>query len=280
MVNGIPPFGVLVPTFDIAACAELMEPLTAISMSAAEAIQRSRGEGGVRSKADGSPVTTADEAAEAMICEGLARLDPALPVISEERAEREKPAINSASFILVDPLDGTREFVAGRDEYTINIGLVSDGAPLLGIIAAPALGLIWRGIVGRGAERLEFSSRKRSSPNAIRTRQRPRGELLVMVSRSHLDAQTQAYLDGLPRARAVPSGSSVKFCVLAEGAADLYPRFGPTRDWDVAAGHAILAAAGGSVLAPGGAPLTYGTPELRIPSFVACGDPEGMVARG
>ncbi len=260
-------------TFDSAACADLMDVLTAISMSAAEAIRHSHGQGSVRIKADGSPVTAADEAAEAVICDGLAHLASALPVISEEQAEREKPAIKSASFFLVDPLDGTREYIAGRDEYTINIALVSDGAPILGVITTPALGLIWRGIVGRGAERLEFSSRKISPPQAIHTRPPAEGDLLVLVSRSHLDARTQAYLKGLPRTRRIPCGSSLKFCRLAEGAADLYPRLGPTRDWDVAAGHAILAAAGGSVVAPDGASLIYGSPELRIPAFVAWADP-------
>ncbi len=260
-----------VPTSDFAAGADLMDVLTTISMSAAAAIRRC-GTGDVRIKADGSPVTAADEAAEAVIHDGLASLGPALPVISEERAEREKPTVKSASYFLVDPLDGTREFIAGRDEYTINIGLVADGMPILGVITSPALGSIWRGIVGRGAERLEFSSAKVSPPQAIHTRPRPEGELRVMVSRSHLDARTRAYLDGLPRMQRVASGSAIKFCRLAEGAADLYPRLAPTRDWDVAAGHAILAAAGGSVVAPDGAALIYGSPGLRIPAFIAWGD--------
>ncbi len=260
-------------TFDPAACAELIQAITETSLAAAEAIRRSHGQGSVRIKPDGSPVTAADEAAEAVIRDGLAHLASALPVISEEQAERTKPAIRGASFILVDPLDGTREYIAGRDEYTVNIAVVSEGTPVLGVIAAPALGLIWRAVVGRGAERLEFSSRKTSPPQAIHTRPRPEGDVLVLVSRSHLDARTQAYLEGLPRARRIPCGSSLKFCRLAEGAADLYPRLGPTRDWDVAAGHAILAAAGGSVVAPDGTAVIYGSPELRIPAFVAWGDP-------
>jgi len=261
-----------VPALDFATCAALLDAMTAISLTAVEAIRHAQGEGKVRIKADGSPVTAADEAAEAVIRDGLARLDQALPVISEERAESECPRIGDASFILVDPLDGTREFVAGRNEYTINIGLVSDGAPLLGVITAPALGFIWRGIVGGGAERLEFSSGKASLPQAIHTRPRPTDELLVMVSRSHLDPQTQDYLDSLSSARSIACGSALKFCRLAEGAADLYPRLAPTRDWDVAAGHAILAAAGGGVAAPDGAPLLYGSPGLRIPAFLAWGD--------
>ncbi len=149
-------------------------------------------------------------------------------------------------YFLVDPLDGTRDFIAGLDEYTVNIAFVSDGRPVLGIVTAPALGLIWRGIVGRGAERLRFSADGTSVTEPIHARSRPDDELIVMVSRSHLDAATRAYVDSLPRTRCIPCGSSLKFCRLAEGAADLYPRLGPTRDWDVAAGHAVLAAANGT----------------------------------
>ncbi len=267
-------------TFDPAACAKLIEGMTATSLAAADAIRRLHRQVGVRIKADGSPVTAADEAAEAVIRDGLAHLAPSLPVISEEQAEHVRPVITSASVILVDPLDGTREYIAGRDEYTINIAVVADGAPILGVITAPALGLIWRGVVGRGAERLEFSSAKTSSPHAIRTRPHPEGDLLVMVSRSHLDARTETYLESLPRARRIPCGSSLKFCRLAEGAADLYPRLGPTRDWDVASGHAILAAAGGVVSAPDGTPLIYGSPALRIPVFIAWGDPAAATPIG
>jgi 3'(2'), 5'-bisphosphate nucleotidase len=245
-----------VPRSDIAIRAALADELTAISIAAADAIRRSHWEReGARIKADASPVTAADEAAEAVIRDGLARLDPVTPVISEEAAEREPPKLTGTSFFLVDPLDGTREFIAGRGEYTVNIGLVCDGAPVLGIIAAPALGLIWRGVLGRGAERLEFAAGKTSQPQAIRPRAAPKHALRVIASRSHLDAQTQGYLDGLRGAELVRCGSSVKFCRLAEGAADLYPRFAPTRDWDVAAGHAILAAAGGGVAAPDGTAL-------------------------
>jgi 3'(2'), 5'-bisphosphate nucleotidase len=262
-----------VSPLDPAAYPELVEALTAIAMAAATAIGHTRRNGGLRVKADGSPVTAADRAAEAVIRDGLTRLIPTLPIISEEAAEREKPAIKSGTYFLVDPLDGTREFIAGRDEYTINIALVTDGAPALGVIAAPALGTIWRGIVGRGADRLEFFAGKAGASQVIETRARPEDELIVIVSRSHLDPRTRAYLDGLPPAQRLACGSSVKFCRLAEGAADLYPRLGPTHDWDVAAGHAILAAAGGSVIEPDGAALTYGTPKLIIPAFIAWGGP-------
>ena len=142
---------------------------------------------------------------------------------------------------------------------------------MLGVVTQPALGLIWRGIIGRGAEKLEFAGHKASAPQAIKTRKPPDDEVVVVVSRSHLEARTQAYLDRLRKVRRISSGSSIKFCRLAEGAADLYPRLAPTHDWDIAAGHAILVAAGGCVVAPDGSALTYGTRELLIPAFIAWG---------
>jgi 3'(2'), 5'-bisphosphate nucleotidase len=266
-----------VPTLDAAACADLMDELTGITAQAAKAILDFAIDAGLRSKADGSPVTAADEAAEVIICDGLKRLAPAVPVISEEHAAREKPKRTAGgSYFLVDPLDGTREFIAGRDEYTINIALMTDRAPLFGIICAPALGVLWRGVVGRGAERLSLASRI-EAPTPIRTRPRPQSEAVIMVSRSHLEARTKSYLDGLPGTKLMQSGSSIKFCRLAEGFADLYPRLAPTHDWDIAAGHAILKAAGGSVTAPDGAALIYGTNDLLIPAFLAWGDPASAV---
>jgi 3'(2'), 5'-bisphosphate nucleotidase len=272
-----------VSVFDPAVYAEHMDALTAIAMAAAEAIRRSKRAGHVKVKSDGTPVTVADEAAEAVIRRGLTRVAPGLPIISEEAAQREKPSVNAGSYFLVDPLDGTKEFIAGRDEYTVNIALIAEGAPVVGIIAAPSRSLIWRGVVGRGAERLEFSGRNASEPQAIKTRTRPEGELIVMVSRSHLDARTQTYLDDLPHTKLLRCGSSVKFCRVAEGVADLYPRLSPTHDWDIAAGHAILTAAGGNVIDPDGAALTYGSPDLIIPAFLAWSGPtptEGALTSG
>jgi 3'(2'), 5'-bisphosphate nucleotidase len=264
--------GAPVSKLDPADYPDAASALTAISIAAANSITGSSSPGSVRIKADGSPVTSADEAAEAVIRDGLARLAGALPIVSEESAEDRPFAAKSDCYYLVDPLDGTKEFVAGRDEYTTNIALMSEGRPVLGVITAPALGLIWRGIVGRGAERLKFASGKAFSPEPIHSRSAPMGELIVMVSRSHLDPATEAYLKHLPHTRRIGCGSSLKFCRLAEGAADHYPRIGPTMDWDIAAGHAILSAAGGVVTDPEGSPLKYGTPDLRIPSFLAWGD--------
>jgi 3'(2'), 5'-bisphosphate nucleotidase len=269
--------GMEFPLGPVADAAALLEVLTGIGVSAALEILRLRSTGDVRIKADGSPVTAADEAAEAVIRDGLRRSVPHLPVVSEEQAEQ--PPITGKNLILVDPLDGTRDFVAGRDEYTVNIALLRDGVPALGVIAAPALGQVWRGILGLGAERLEFGrDGTLAAPAAIRARDHAAGDLTVMVSRSHLDARTTAYVEALPRAKLVRCGSAVKFCRVAEGTADLYPRLAPTRDWDVAAGHAILMAAGGSVVAPDGRAIVYGTPERLIPGFLASADPAGAAA--
>ncbi len=262
------------PNLDAAACAALMEDLTKLAARAADTILDLAAGPDVRTKADGSPVTAADEAADAVICAGLERLAPGVPIISEEQAARNRPtAIGRGSYFLVDPLDGTREFIAGRDEYTVNIALMTDGVPMLGIICAPALGLIWRGLVGRGADRQMRAAGAGAKPIPIRTRPRPARGVAIVVSRSHLDAGTRAFVDGFAQATLVQSGSSIKFCRVAEGSADIYPRLAPTRDWDIAAGHAILKAAGGSVTAPDGSPLRYGTAELLIPAFIASGEP-------
>ncbi len=268
--------------FDPTDGAELLENLTTLAVAAAQTVLDCGAGCSVRVKTDGSPVTPADEAAETVVREGLARLAPGVSIVSEEDTARPLPSAGETYF-LVDPLDGTREFIAGRDEYTVNIALMSDRQPTLGVIAAPAHGLLWRGIVGGRAERLSFSGTKVSQPEPIHTRYRPAGELIVMVSRSHLDDATQRYLDDFPFTRRIACGSSIKFCRLAEGLADHYPRLGPTHDWDIAAGHAVLAAAGGSVVGWDDEAIVYGTPELIIPGFFAWGGPvptEGALKAG
>jgi 3'(2'), 5'-bisphosphate nucleotidase len=257
---------------DITEAVELLARLTAIATQASAIILEKRADLGLRTKMDGSPVTAADEAAESVILAGLAQAAPGLPVITEEQSARAAPAAG-ASYILVDPLDGTKEFIAGRDEYTVNIAIVAAGMPAIGIVAAPALGLAWRGIVGRGAERLRLAPAA-GGPEPIHTRKRPSAELLAAVSRSHLEDRTREFLSRFPNVRLLPSGSSIKFCRIAEGAADIYPRLAPTHDWDIAAGHAVLAAAGGAVVTPEGGPPIYGSAELIIPGFIAWGDPE------
>jgi 3'(2'), 5'-bisphosphate nucleotidase len=231
-----------------------------------------------RIKTDLTPVTAADEASEALIVEGLAHLLPGVPVIAEEGAARQLPTSIGPSFVIVDPLDGTREFLAGRDEFTVNIGIVTHGVPIAGLIAAPARGLLWRGIVGRGAERLQLrigsGEAKAYGRTPIHTRPAP-SRLTVATSRSHLDEATEDFLARLPLAERYLCGSSVKFCYLAQGDADVYPRLSPTREWDVAAGCAILAAAGGLVTTPQGGPLPFGRlkEKFLVPGFIALGDP-------
>ena len=255
--------------FDTGACEALIEGMTAIAARAAAAI-RQRGAASSHHKADGSPVTAADQAAEAVILQDLKRLAPGIPIVSEERSEQTHAGTREATYFLVDPLDGTREFIAGRDEFTVNIALINLATPLMGIIAAPAADLAWRGIVGRGAERVRLADQ--SGRTAIRTRPRS-AHPVIMISRSHLDADTKAYLAGVAQGSAETSGSSIKFCRIAEGTADLYPRLAPTHDWDVAAGHALVLAAGGDVRAADGSPLVYGTLKRLIPDFIARGDP-------
>jgi 3'(2'), 5'-bisphosphate nucleotidase len=256
-----------------------LDALTLLASRAADAIMRERGSGlATRYKADKSPVTRADEAAEDVILDGLARAFPHLAVVSEESGLSVSGPIGP-HFFLVDPLDGTRELIAGREEFTVNIALLHNGEPAAGVIAAPALGLVWRGHVGRGAERMTLAPG--AAPSAATDRARiharawSRSNPVAAVSRSHLEAGTRAYLSRWPGIAEHASGSSIKFCRLAEGAADIYPRLSATRDWDIAAGHAILRAAGGEVLDPDGSALRYGGigQGFRVPGFIAWGDP-------
>jgi 3'(2'), 5'-bisphosphate nucleotidase len=253
----------------------LIEPLTELVARAGAAILAVNRSTMTRSgKADGSPVTEADLAADRVLAEGLARLLPEVPGLSEERSHLAKLPI-TGSFFLIDPLDGTREFLAGRDEFTVNLALVTDGVPLLGIVGAPALGLIWRGLVGRGAERLTIAG---GSTEPIHTRPLPPPgkPWIAAVSRSHGDSRTEAFIDSRPGAVRQSAGSAIKFCRVAEGGADIYPRFAPTSEWDVAAGHAVVTAAGGKVTDGAGAALRFGAgvKDFIVPEFIAWGDPE------
>jgi 3'(2'), 5'-bisphosphate nucleotidase len=267
-------------TADVAA--QLIDALTAIvSRAAAATLAVPFSEVDRRIKSDHSPVSHADEASEAEILQGLAGLLPDVPVVSEESVGPE-PIRLGPSVVFVDPLDGTKEFLAGRDEYTVNIGIVTDNVPIAGFIAAPKQGLLWRGIVGRSAERLRVTW----GPNPviherspIHTRPAPE-RLVAAISRSHLDERTKGFLARLPVAERYMCGSSVKFCQLAQGDADVYPRLAPTHEWDIAAGCAILAAAGGAATDPQGHPLRFGEQPTKflVPGFIAWGDP-AMVRR-
>jgi len=275
------------PVIDCDTAAGLMAPLTDLVVRAGAAILAvNRAAMRIDGKLDGSPVTEADLAADRIIAEGLARLVPDVPTLSEERVDLAKPPYDG-SFFLIDPLDGTKEFVAGRNEFTVNLALVSNGRPLLGIIGAPALGLIWRGLVGRGAERLTTGDGSAAAP--IHTRPHPKaGEpWIVAVSRSHLDSRTEAFIAGRPGAIRQVLGSAVKFGRVAEGGADIYPRLAPTCEWDVAAGHAVVTAAGGKITDAQGADLQFGRGReglkgqqgFIVPEFIAWGDPAAELRR-
>jgi 3'(2'), 5'-bisphosphate nucleotidase len=259
------------------AATALIGPLTDLVVRAGTAILAvNRAAMRIDGKVDGSPVTEADLAADRIIGEGLAQLVPEIPAISEERVHPAKPPYDG-SFFLIDPLDGTKEFVAGRGEFTVNLALVSDGVPLLGIIGAPALGLIWRGLVGQGAERLAIGDGALVGAEPIHTRPipRPGAPWIAAVSRSHGDARTEAFIDARPGAVRQKLGSAVKFGRVAEGAADIYPRLAPTCEWDIAAGHAIVTAAGGRITDAKGADLQFGRgrADFIVPEFIAWGDP-------
>ena len=226
------------------------------------------GDFAVTTKADASPVTAADGAAEAIILRHLAALTPDLPVVAEEAAAAGRvPEVAGRDFWLVDPLDGTKEFIGRNGEFTVNIALIRGGRPVLGVVYAPAKELLYLA-AGPGRATREASGGR---PQAISVRRQPAEGATVVVSRSHRSPETDAWLAAVKLAKLVDAGSSLKLCLLAEGAADLYPRLGRTMEWDIAAGQAVLEAAGGSVTTLSGQPLTYGNPGFENPHFVAWG---------
>ena len=257
----------------------------------------------VRGKADASPVTEADTRAERVILEGLGECAPGVPVVAEESfAAGDLPEVGGGPFFLVDPLDGTREFIGRNGEFTVNVALIEDGVPTVGVVHLPALdetfwtagdGVAWRargddgaGRIGSAGAAAGFGAAEGDAGIAvpagagttgtaerIACRRPGDGGLVVIASRSHRDPDTDRYLGRFEVAETVGAGSSLKFCRIAEGAADLYPRLGRTMEWDVAAGHAIVNAAGGSVETIDGAPLVYGKPGFDNPHFVARGLP-------
>jgi len=255
----------------------LIDVLTGIVSRASAAILQARaGALATRQKADRSPVTAADEASEAVILDGLAKALPGVPAVSEEAGA--SAGLAGDTYLLVDPLDGTRELVAGRDEFCVNVALVSAGRPRLGVIGSPVLGLIWRTST-QGAERLKLApgaeAKSASERSVIRSRPWPETGAVAAISRSHLNARSQAFLARLPPTEKLASGSAMKLCRLAEGTADVYPRLGEVHQWDLAAGEAIVTAAGGLVTTPEGAPVIYDPKKERflVDGFIAWGDP-------
>jgi 3'(2'), 5'-bisphosphate nucleotidase len=240
----------------------------ALEAGAAILAVRARGFDVLR-KEDRSPVTEADHAAEAIIVAGLRKAMPDIPVIAEEEVAGGRITEPGPAYWLVDPLDGTREFAAGNDEFAVNIGLVRNGRPALGVVGIPAAGELFCGIVGRGAWKQMGSQRV-----PVAARLPPDEGLTVLASRYHgSSARLDEFLSGKRVAKLINFGSSVKFCRLAEGIADLYPRFGRTMEWDTCAPQAVLEAAGGTVRTFDGGELGYGKPGWENPHFVCTGRP-------
>ena len=218
-------------------------------------------------KSDGSPVTEADQAAEDVLLAALAMVAPDIPVVSEENAASHAMAATDR-FFLVDPLDGTKEFLRadGQGAFTVNIGLIEHGVPTMGIVYAPALDRMFYGSVSGGASEVAAGNQR-----AIAVRDVPASGCLAVASRSHRDAATNEWLAHYGIDQTIATGSSLKFCLVAAGEADVYPRFGPTMEWDTAAGDAVLRAAGGAVHHPDGTLFDYGKAEYRNGAFIACG---------
>ncbi len=246
----------------------LLQSLLPAALEAAAATLRYYGNVSATAKADGSPVTAADEAAEAIILPALHDLTPEIPIVSEEAAAKGlTPKVTGPRFWLVDPLDGTKEFLSGNGEFTVNIALIEHGIPVLGVVVAPALGETYSGC-GTGTATLTDARGKRG----ICARAVPMAGLTVVGSRSHGDASAmENFLKGRQVAEFRAAGSSLKLCLIARGEADLYPRLGTTMEWDIAAGQAVLLAARGAVCTLDGAPLRYGKPDYRNPHFFATG---------
>lgn len=254
----------------------LLEHLTAIALSAgAEAMRIYGGAFAVEAKSDASPVTLADRLCEEIILKGLAAIAPGVPVLAEEAAAQGAVPELGPEFFLVDPLDGTREFIDRTGEFTVNIALVRAGAAVLGVVFAPATGRLYAGGPGLGAHRRDVDATGRLGASAvISARRPPEGGLVAVASRSHRSKETDDYLKTLKIADFAAAGSSLKFCLLAEGAADIYPRLSRTMEWDTAAGQAVLEAAGGRVeVHPFGGPLLYGKAARGYdnPGFIAFG---------
>ncbi|WP_219821525.1 3'(2'),5'-bisphosphate nucleotidase CysQ [Sneathiella aquimaris] len=248
---------------------KLCETITDIALKAGEKILSIYNEDfDVSLKGDQSPVTEADVAAEKIIIDGLLKATPEIPILAEESvAGGHIPDLSGGTFWLVDPLDGTKEFVHKRGEFTVNIALIENGRPTMGVINVPAKDITYFAF----AEGEAWMFNGADTPTRISARTAPANGLTVVASRSHRTPETDAYIAKFEVAELVSAGSSLKLCLLAEGKADLYPRLGRTMEWDIGAGQAILEAAGGSVETLEGAPLRYGKDGYDNPDFVAKG---------
>lgn len=256
----------------------MINQLADIAVEAGAAILQvyAREDVGARDKGDGSPVTEADGLAEAIILKRLAEVAPEIPVVAEEAASEGKIPAATPRFFLVDPLDGTKEFITRNGDFTVNIALIEDGRPTAGVVYAPAHGELYVGEVGKGAWMAKVADGQVGEQQRITVR--AHGDSLdVVASRSHMSQETTDFVGRFKVSELVNAGSSLKFCRVAAGAADLYPRLGRTMEWDTAAGDAVLRAAGGAVRCMDGQPLVYGKrnqasdTDFANPWFVACG---------
>lgn len=245
----------------------LLEDLIKISLEASHAILRYyKNEGTVTIKNDGSPLTLADLASHRKICDGLSKITPSIPVISEESYDQCNLSMSSRIFWLIDPLDGTKEFINQNGEFTTNIALIENNSPSMGVICAPSKNLTYSGIVGLGA----FKQIENQTQLNISTQSPNKDGYIVVGSRSHgKDSEMDTYLKGKHISEIRHVGSSLKFCQIAEGSAHFYPRIGRTMEWDTAAGHAILLAAGGKLVTTLNEHLLYNKPRFENPHFIA-----------
>jgi 3'(2'), 5'-bisphosphate nucleotidase len=255
---------------------ELREDVITLARDAAAAILGIYdSEFAVEHKDDNSPLTAADLAAHRIIVDGLARLTPDIPVLSEESAH-EVSVVQRRQWPrlwVVDPLDGTREFVKRNGEFTVNIALVEDGIAVFGVVQAPVSGLLWHGGAALGAFRRDAAASDATGDVTLRVLAPAGAPWRVAASRSHRDARTEAFMARMGEVEPIGLGSSLKFCRLAEGGMDVYPRFGPTSEWDTAAGQCVLEGAGGAVLDPRGRPLRYNQRDTVLNGdFIALGD--------
>lgn len=247
--------------------AHLLEPVLEMTERAGATIMEVVRAGfEVQEKEDSSPVTVADRRAEAILLAALQECAPSIPIVAEEQASAgEIPDVGDGPFFLVDPLDGTREFIRGGNSFTVNVALIANKSPVFGVVYAPATDRLFYGY-GPGTAHVIDGFSAGGDRKPISVREADPARLTIVASRSHRNPETEAYLAHYPDAETVSIGSSLKFCLVAAGEADLYPRMGPTMEWDTAAGHAVLAAAGGRVTTPAGDPFLYTKPDSATAS--------------
>ncbi|MEM7569101.1 MAG: 3'(2'),5'-bisphosphate nucleotidase CysQ [Pseudomonadota bacterium] len=255
----------------------LAQSLIPAVLAAGQATMAVRARGAaVMEKDDKSPVTEADQRAEAMLIAAILAQVPDWSIVAEEAAAAgDVPETLTDYFWLIDPLDGTKEFIKGGTDFTVNVGLIHNDCPVLGLVYAPASGRLFYGAVGHGAYEIAVDGLALSQPRPLSVANADASGLNVVASKSHRDEQTNDYLSTKNVGKLVSAGSSLKFCLIATGEADLYPRFGPTCEWDTAAGHAVVLASGGRVTKTDGTPFTYAKHDEKFlnPGFVVFGDP-------